>query len=54
MKYDTFLVPIGIYQKLKEIGYDGQGLVSDRYTFFSSYKYYEPFTDEQLEILKLE
>lgn len=32
MKYDTFLVPIGIYQKLKEIGYDGQGLVSDRYT----------------------
>lgn len=32
MKYDTFLVPIGIYQKLKEIGYDGQGLVSDKYT----------------------
>ena len=32
MKYDTFLVSIGIYQKLKEIGYDGQGLVSDRYT----------------------
>lgn len=32
MKYDTFLVPFDIYQKLKEIGYDGQGLVSDRYT----------------------
>ena len=32
MDYDTFLVPFSTYQKLKEIGYDGKGLLSDNYT----------------------